>query len=296
MKRFTIYKAIILAISLINVITQGISQTLIAGWDFQTTTNGGTAVEPAPSISKIFIANFGAGTLYLDGTNGSSNWINTTPDNEITAQTGCYLNTGPDFSTVTTGYASLGFLGSTNCSTNGKCLVFKFSMTGKSNLYVSYVTKRNATGFTIQKWEYSTDGITWTDFQTITDICTEGFAIVSLNKIKELDNTETGYLKMTLTGATSATGYNKIDNIQFNADTSISTDLKLSKTLANACMSVSNGVVRFNATADQRVEIYNSAGLKLIDKLTVEGLNTIMLPYKGVFIVKNGNQISKIHL
>ena len=40
------------------------SQTLIAGWDFQTTTTGGTPVRASPSTPKVYNANIGTGTIY----------------------------------------------------------------------------------------------------------------------------------------------------------------------------------------------------------------------------------------
>lgn len=288
MKRFIIHITIILAI------TPCIGQTLIAGWDFQTTSNGGTAVDVAPYTPSVFVANFGIGTLYLDGSNGSSDWIKTTPDNEVTALSGCYLNAGPEYSTVTAGYASLVFLGGTNCSSNGKYAVFKFPMTGKSNLVVSYAAKRNSTGFTSQTWEYSCNGEEWTHLQTLTNICTETFDTLTLNVVNELDNTETGYLRMSPTCASSTGGYNKIDNIQFNADVSISTGSELISAMPDMRISISNGVLRFNASAREKLEIYNAFGQKLIEKPTIKGLNEVPLSVKGLIIIKTGNCISKM--
>ncbi|NBQ65614.1 MAG: hypothetical protein EBT95_08835 [Verrucomicrobia bacterium] len=51
------------------------SASLIAGWDFQTTTTGGTAAAASPNAPNIYQANFGSGAIYLNGSNGSSTWI-----------------------------------------------------------------------------------------------------------------------------------------------------------------------------------------------------------------------------
>lgn len=48
---------------------------LIAGFDFQTTSSGGTAVLAATNTPTVFNANVGSGTLYMNGTNGSSSWL-----------------------------------------------------------------------------------------------------------------------------------------------------------------------------------------------------------------------------
>ena len=37
---------------------------LVAGWDFQTTTNGGTALAVSTNTPKLITANFGAGNLF----------------------------------------------------------------------------------------------------------------------------------------------------------------------------------------------------------------------------------------
>ncbi|NDP21591.1 MAG: hypothetical protein GZ091_11010 [Paludibacter sp.] len=296
MNRFKLFKTIFLAITFAIGSQLGSSQTLIAGWDFQTTSNGGTAVDYAPNTPNVLVANFGVGTLFLDGSNGSSSWIKTIPGNEISAYSGCYLNAGPGFSTYTGGAAALGVLCGTNGSANGKHMVFKFSMTGKSRLIVNYIMQRSPTGFTSQTWDYSTDGITWTGSQTFTDLPLWSLGLVTLDTIKGLANAETAYLRMSPSGASEATNYNKMDNIQFNAYSSLSTGSGIVTPLSNVNISVSNGMIRFNANAGRQLEIYNAGGQILINKLTIEGLNTIPLTAKGLVIIKVDSWISKVIL
>ncbi len=202
--------------SLIGNVSWG--QVLLAGWDFQTTTNGGTAVAAAPSCPTTLTANFGSGSLFLNGTNGSSTWITATSGNELTAFGGTAVNAGTGFSTVTTAPSCIAFVGGTSLSANGKFAVFKFSMTGYQNLIVSYAAQKTSTGFASHVWEYSTNGTTWTAAQTITTIPTS-FGATTLTAITGLDNSSVAYLRLTLTGATNATGNNRIDNIQFTATT-----------------------------------------------------------------------------
>jgi len=269
---------------------------LIAGWDFQTTSNGGTAVDIAPYTPNVIVANFGTGVLYLDGSNGSSTWLQTIPGNEISAFSGCYLNAGSGFSTITSGAAALGILGGTNETANGKHIVFKFSMTGKSMLIVNYIIQRTSTGFTSQTWDYSTDSITWRDSQTITNLPLWSLGLVTLDTIKGLENAETVYLRMTPAGASEATGYNKIDNIQFNAEVSLSTGIRVANIHSDINLSISNGIIRFNANAGKQLEIYNAIGQILINKRTIEGLNTIPVPAKGLVIIKIDSRTSKVIL
>ena len=293
MNRFIYFKTFLLIVLVMGSIS-GISQTLVAGWDFQTTTNGGTAVDVAPSTPTVIVANFGLGTLYLDGSNESSTWIKTTPGNEISAFSGCFLNAGPGFSKVYAGAAALGFLGGTNGSANGKYMVFKFPMTGKSNLMVTYVAQSAATSFTSHTWDYSTNGITWTPVQTISNLCVWSLEMVVLDTIKGLNNAETAYLRMSPAGATNDTGINKIDNIQFNAYSSLPAGLQVA--FVPSDLNILNGIIRFNAPAGKYLEIYNATGQKLISKLTVEGLNTVPVSAKGVVMLKIDKEVLKVIL
>ncbi len=221
-------KASLFVAGLSSVLASTVSAGMIAQWDFQTTTNGGTAVVAAPLTPKLFVANFGSGTLYLDGTNGSSNFFQPTTGviaTEINAFGGTALNATGGMSTVTTSPSSLAIVGgaanvpSNTYAANGKAMVFKFSMSGLSNLAISYAVQRTSTGFTTQQWDYSTDGTTWSSAATITGI-QASFAsngVTTLNVVT-LDNAANAYMRVTFTGATSSTGNNRMDNFQFNAD------------------------------------------------------------------------------
>ena len=214
------------------VVAQVANAAMVAQWDFQTTTNGGTAIAAAPATPKLFVANFGTGTLYLNGTNGSSDFFEPatgTTSTEINGFSGTTLNATGSMSTVTTGMAALAVVGGAasvpagTYGANGKAMVFKFSMSGLSNLSVSYAVQRTASGFTTQQWDYSTDGTTWSSAATITGIGASfagGTTNVAstLGVASGLNNAANAYMRVTFTGATSTTGNNRVDNFQFNAD------------------------------------------------------------------------------
>jgi hypothetical protein len=187
---------------------------LVAGWDFQTTATGGTAVVAAPNTPNLYVANFGSGTFFLNGQEGSSTWVAsaTAAQNELNGFGGTTVNAGPGFATTGTP----GALAMLNSTANGKSAVFKFSMAGFKDLIVSYATQRTGTGFTSQTWAYSTDATNWTDVQVF-DAIPASFATQTLNTISALDNASSAYLRLTLTGATSNNGNNRLDNFQFNA-------------------------------------------------------------------------------
>lgn len=209
---FAIY-SMLLFICLTTGINALQAQSLIAGWDFQTTANGGTAILSAPNTQTVLQANFGNGTIYLNGTNGAGSWSTATSGNQLTAFGGSSLNLGSGFATATTSPACLAVA---NTTANGKAMVIAFSMSGLSNLVVSFATQRSGTGFTSQVWEYSTDATNWTLAQTISTINTS-FTTQTLAAISALNNASTAYLRVTFNGATGGSGNNRIDNLQLNA-------------------------------------------------------------------------------
>ena len=201
---------------------------LVAGFDFQTTTNGGTAAvasatSPAVVASPLtYAANFGTATLYLDGTHGSSTFTTGVANPQLTAFGGSAVNTADtSFSTTTSGAAALAIANST---ANGNRMVFALSLTDLEALNISYSTQKTATGFTTQEWSYSTNGTTFTTFDTkswaagtATAFATVGAVTLDTSALTVLNGVETVYIGVTFTGATATAGNNRLDNIQFNA-------------------------------------------------------------------------------
>lgn len=190
------------------------AQTLIAGWDFQTAP--GTAVVAPPNTPTLFNSNVGSGVLYLNNTNGASSWNQAT---ELSGFTGSTLNAGGStgLSTTTTTPACLAILGGAATPTaNGKSMVFKVNMGAYQNLIISYATQKTSTGFNSQVWEYSTNGTTWVAIATVSTIPTS-FAVQTLTSVTGLNGVSNAFVRLTVTGATNATGNNRLDNIQFNA-------------------------------------------------------------------------------
>ena len=224
-------KSSLFAFGLASIVASVASADMIAQWDFQTTTNGGTALAGAPLTPKLVVANFGTGSLYLNGTNGSSDFFEPAVGNtstEINSFAGTTLNATGSMSTVTSGSGALAIVGGAasvpagTFGANGKSMVFAFSMSGYSNLAVSYAVQRTASGFSTQQWDYSSDGTNWSSAATITGIQASfsggGTNVVtSLGVASGLNNAATAYMRVTFTGATSATGNNRMDNFQFNA-------------------------------------------------------------------------------
>jgi hypothetical protein len=116
---------------------------------------------------------------------------------------------------------SLSIQGGTDAGNNGAFFQFAFSMAGLSDLSVSYASQRTNTGFNTQTWSWSVDGVTFTDFQTITtpQLATSflNTGVIALDTLAALDDATTAFLRVTFDGATAATGNNRLDNMLFTA-------------------------------------------------------------------------------
>lgn len=203
-------KVMFLVIVSLAMTVAGASAQLVAGWDFQTTNNGGTAIVAATNTQTTLIANFGSGTLFLNGSNGSSSW----GTNQLNAFAGTAVNaTNWGFETNSSGAASLALV---NSNANSFAVTFQFaSAISFTNIQLSYATQRTATGFDTQLWEYSTNATSWTGFFTNTAISNSfaGSGIITSPFIAALDGLTNAYIRLTVTGATAAAGNNRLDNV-----------------------------------------------------------------------------------
>ena len=213
------------AASVPRTLTVTDAPSLIAGWDFQTTTNGGTAAA-TNSAPLRYQANFGSGSLHLDGAHGSSTWIISTNSttNQVTGFAGTTTNAAPGFATSTGSPAALGLLGGASTSANSNSLVFKLDMSGRKNLGVSYATRGSSTGFNTHTWSISTNASNWTQVSVQTGRNDTNYTAIALPVITNADNAANVYLRLTVTGATTSSGNNRIDNVQLVASAYIPPD------------------------------------------------------------------------
>ena len=189
------------------------AQTQVAAWTFDN-------LAAAPSTSTVNAANLGAqqgtATIYADGTNGSSAWITATTGNELTSFAGSTTN---DPRTTSSAGQALSIVGGSSNSANNKAIVIKFSMTNLIDPILSFATRGTSTGFNTHTWSWSVDGSNFTIFGTNTANTGSTFTTktLDLSSINSLDGATTVYLKLVVTGATSSTGNNRLDNIVVNA-------------------------------------------------------------------------------
>ena len=210
---------------------------LVAGWDFQGSTTGsvGTVIAMPPNTPRVFTANDGvfqaSSQLYFDGTNGSSSFFVGTinGDSELGALNGITANTaGTNFSTGT-GAPSGGSLALFNRAAqggiDGKSAVFKLSMDGFQGLEFSFAVQRPVSaggdyGVSLFTFSYSTDGTTYQPWGSIDT----GFATSVINAqfilspiLNAVNDADTVYVRMTVSGSTGGINSARMDNIQFNA-------------------------------------------------------------------------------
>lgn len=196
------------------IVTSVNAQTLIAGWTFDDT-------PAAPNTPTSVFATLGNQTgtagLYADGTNGSSAWIADSTGGlplELNAFAGNTLNDPRGGGAIAgASYCPV------NQTANGKSMTLKFSMAGYQNLNLSFATRGTSTGFNSQQWAYSTDGVNFTNFGSNTAINTSTWTLqtIDFSSVTTLNNAADVYIRVTFDGASSATGNNRLDNIQINA-------------------------------------------------------------------------------
>lgn len=153
----------------------------------------------------------GSAGLYLDGTHGSSAWLQAS---ELTSNGGSLINAlndepaGKDLATI-------------NNSANGKSIVFHFSTVGYQQIVLSMAVRRTANGFGSTEWSYSTDGVNFTTlegYSTVPDtVKVYRYQELDLSGISAINDQENVYLKCTYDGATNYNGSFRIDNVQINA-------------------------------------------------------------------------------
>ncbi len=109
--------------------------------------------------------------------------------------------------------------GGTDSENNGKHLILHLPTTDHEHIVVSYPTRRTSTGFNSHAIEYTVDGETWTDFavKELTGfennwVASQLFTL-DFSEIAAVNNNSAFAIRITLDGATSASGNNRFDNI-----------------------------------------------------------------------------------
>jgi hypothetical protein len=149
--------------------------------------------------------------LYCDGTYKSDEWLCANSATELDAFSG--TTTGDPRPTPKAGNA----IAFANTTANGKYVVFRFPTKGYFNLALSMAVRRTNSGFDTYEWEWSIDGenYTYIENSNTCPLIPESFVltVLDLRAIEALNNKDEVFLRMQLTGATGASGNNRLDNI-----------------------------------------------------------------------------------
>ena len=110
---------------------------------------------------------------------------------------------------------ALSLQGGTGTVNNGRNLTFNVSTLGFSNIIVSFATQGTSTGFNLNQFQYSLDGLNFIDFgPPYVPLSAFGSVpiVFTLSSIVGLNNNPNAAFRIVFSGATSSTGTNRIDN------------------------------------------------------------------------------------
>ncbi|MCU0748045.1 MAG: hypothetical protein MUF13_00665 [Akkermansiaceae bacterium] len=201
-----------LLISISSVSLLGIlpaNAVLIAAFNFNSLSITTAAVPGSGSVPTSISASSGTGTVGLTG------WLGTVDDFAGTTLNQVGTDPAEESLSLIAGGPSIGpFPG------NNSFITIAFSMLGLEDLVVTYAHRGTATGFNAGGWSWSIDGTNFTSLAGSplpTRSGTFELATASFAAVTALDNASSVVLRYTLSGATSNSGNNRIDNIQINA-------------------------------------------------------------------------------
>lgn len=213
------------------------ADTLVAYWNFNALSIATASAPGSGGVPLTIAADQGSGTLSL------ANWTGLVDDfggDSINALS-------PDLAGVSLSLIS-------NAGNDSYIQISGLDLTGLSDAQVTFATRGTSTGFSTGQWSYSTDGTSFTNFGSSTATTSTTFALANPGTTSGLDDTATGFLRYTLSGASNASGNNRIDNLQITA-----TGTGASPVLGS---DITSGTATYsgNITLDSNVNLTAAAG------------------------------------
>lgn len=140
----------------------------------------------------------------------------------------------------------------------------------------------------------------------VADLGTHSFdgADVQVTHVDGSPFTVTGETSLSVTGLTPATTYyyyvvaknENVSSVSSN-EVSVVTDFGTNtERISVGNIRAVDGTIRFTASANETVEVYNAIGQRIVNTTAVEGFNAIRIDAKGIMIVKVGSRIAKVIL
>ncbi len=170
------------------------AQTSLHYWDFNTGVSGtpwGATIAATQTV--------GSGSLTHGFGNNTDAFAGSTQD-------------APGFTTATAGAAFC----IVSSASNNKSFILNVPTTGHKNIVLTYSTRGTSTGFDTHTIAYTTDGTNYTDFATITGRTSTSFSLqtVDFSAVTNANDNANFKIRVTVSGATNASGNNRIDNIR----------------------------------------------------------------------------------
>jgi len=184
-------KKMVMILGLMMMSSLLFGQVTIYNWNFNVNTPASNVQWPSPIPSTT-----GSGSL-------THNWV------DVLSFTGSTSN-------AELGDAAGGCLAVRGTVDNGNGIVFSIPTTGYTDINLSYATQRTSTGYSSQEIQYSTDGTNFISFQTFTTEIQTSFSTLSVDftSISAANNNANFKIKIVFSGAASATGNNRLDNVK----------------------------------------------------------------------------------
>ncbi|MBE2281972.1 MAG: Ig-like domain-containing protein [Prosthecobacter sp.] len=191
-------------LSLLTVLmtASGALADTVAYWNFNSLSIATASAPGAGGVPTSITANQGTGTASLTGWTGLVDDFGGSTINAIT----------PDASG-----ASLSLVSNAG---NNSFIELQLNLADFGDPIITFATRGTSSGFNSGVWSYSVAGGAFTTISgvnTATTSTTFALATVDLSAINAVDGQSNVRLRYTLSGATNATGNNRIDNIQVNA-------------------------------------------------------------------------------
>ncbi|WP_290621272.1 MULTISPECIES: ExeM/NucH family extracellular endonuclease [unclassified Arsukibacterium] len=199
---------IIISLLMLLVLLPAWAQQPIAYWsqNFNTLPSGGNGFTPT---SFPQAADVGAGDLFLQ------NFDQTLDGNgaysTVQAFAGSTVNALSGFAAGQT----LSVQGGTGNSNNGAEIIIQVDTTDYQDIMLSWAQRGTSTGFTSRQISWSVDGVNYQFFAEDSGALGSAFQsrLYDFSALTELNNQAQVYFKITLDGASSASGNNRFDNL-----------------------------------------------------------------------------------
>ena len=181
----------------------------IAYWNFNGLSIAVPSTPGSGDVPTSIAADFGTATLSLSG------WLGTVDDFGGTTINAQGADPSEESLSLVAGGSAAPFPG------NGSSIDLLLNLTGFENPIISFAGRGTGTGFNTGSWSYSTGGaFTPITGNTATTSTTFALQTLDLSAVDALDGAANVTLRYTLSGATSSSGNNRIDNLLITATTS----------------------------------------------------------------------------